>query len=540
MFLSNQHAAGAHLCTHTLGELFMQQFDQYLAISQVRRQLKDVISREADPENQKALKKIDDALSLFHDAGIDFKEVVDSLDDSLLITDADGTIIYINPAYTVNTGIKPEELILKNIDEVNGKDSSERLFSGGAVPDVLQTKKPAFRLSTTFKDGVPKTGYVVGTPVLDEQGNIKQVIALSRPIITLKYLKNDFDDFVGAIRQLEKETKTSEPNARELTSSKMIGKETTLSHIWQTINQVAASDATVLITGESGAGKEVIADEIYLNSNRKDGPFVKINCASIPGHLLESELFGYEKGAFSGASAKGKKGLFEMANNGTLMLDEIGDMPLDLQAKLLRAIQSQEITRIGGTTPIKLNIRFLALTNSNLMEKIANKEFRQDLYYRLNVIPIYVPPLRERIDDIEPLCRHFIAKFSEKYNRPFELSDQQYRYMRQYDWPGNIRELENIMEYLVLCSSGIGTVDDHLLTSLLKLSSEHEIVEEASEEATGDFNTAVAGFEKQLIEKTLKKCSNLREAGKVLGINASTISRKIKQYNIDYQGKKEI
>ena len=315
----------------------------------------------------------------------------------------------------------------------------------------------------------------------------------------------------------------------------MIGKDGTLANIWTLISHVAPSDATVLITGESGAGKEVIADEIYRNSNRNDKPFVKINCAAIPAHLLESELFGYEKGAFSGANAKGKQGLFELANHGTLMLDEIGDMPMDLQVKLLRAIQQQEITRIGGSRPIKLDIRFLALTNSNLKEKIANGTFRQDLYYRLNVIPIYVPPLRERVADIEALCNRFIEVFSAKYNRPFSLTEQQLNYLKQYSWPGNIRELENIIEYLVLCSSGIGQVDDSIIAGLLNISQEQE----PTITADMDFSSAVAQFEKNLLETTLKTSGNLREAGKKLNINASTISRKIKQYNIDYPNKKE-
>ena len=327
-----------------------------------------------------------------------------------------------------------------------------------------------------------------------------QVIACSRPIVTLGALKEDFTTFVREVQEMnpKKSCAESEKNLSE----DMIGKETTLANIWTLISHVAPSDATVLITGESGAGKEVIADEIFKNSNRNKNPFVKINCAAIPDTLMESELFGYEKGAFSGANAKGKPGLFELANHGTLMLDEIGDMPMDLQVKLLRAIQQQEITRIGGSKPIKLDIRFLALTNSNLKEKIENGTFRQDLYYRLNVIPIYVPPLRERIADIEALSNRFIEIFSEKYNRPFALTEQQMNYFRQYNWPGNIRELENIIEYLVLCSSGIGQVDNSVVTSLLNISKEQEPIT-----TDMDFNSAVAQFEKKSSGKYIK---NLR------------------------------
>lgn len=503
--------------------------NQYLAIREIREILLKAMEKAADTELSQYLHQIDEKLEYFLKKDIDFKEIVDGLDDGIFITDHQGNVLYVNPAYTRNTGITQEDVLNHNITELTGED---KLYTGGAVPDVLKTGKPAFRLSTTYKTGKPQTGYVIGTPIFNSSGELRQVVACSRTIVSLKSLKSDFNTFVQELSQLDK--KTINTNSNENLSSEMIGKTTTLANIWTLIHHVAASDATVLITGESGAGKEVIADEIYKNSSRSGGPFVKINCASIPAHLLESELFGYEKGAFSGASAKGKPGLFELASTGTLMLDEIGDMPMDLQVKLLRAIQSQEITRIGGTKPIKLDIRFLALTNSDLKEKIENGTFRQDLYYRLNVIPIHVPPLRDRLADIEPLCRHFIDLFSSKYNRPFSLTEQQFGYMRQYKWPGNIRELENIIEYLVLCSSGVGHVEDDVITSLLNISSQKKNIP-----ADSDFNTAVAEFEKQLLEHTLQTSGNLREAGRKLNINASTISRKIKQYNIDYPNRKD-
>lgn len=504
--------------------------NQYLAICKIRDMLLNTMKKVENTPVYDELEEIDQNLLLFLKHGIDFKQVVDEIDDSIFITDNQGNVLYVNPAYSKNTGVSAERVLNKNVADLIGKD---KVYTGGSIMDVLKHKKPAFRLSTTYTDGKPLTGYSIGTPIFDDKGELYQVVACSRPIVTLKSLKQDFDDFLKEIHGLN--NKTIEKKSEDHLSSDMIGKDTSLANIWTLISHVAKSDATVLITGESGAGKEVIADEIYKNSKRSKEPFVKINCASIPAHLLESELFGYEKGAFSGASAKGKPGLFELANHGTLMLDEIGDMPMDLQVKLLRAIQQQEITRIGGTKPIKLDIRFLALTNSNLKEKIAEGTFRQDLYYRLNVIPIYVPPLRERVVDIEPLCNHFIRRFCEKYECSFELSEQQFQYLRDYQWPGNIRELENFMEYLILCSSGIGSIDDSVITSLLDISSEHE-----SMPTNMDFNTAVAHFEKQLLESVLRESSNLREAGEKLNINASTISRKIKQYQIDYSGKKDI
>lgn len=504
--------------------------NQEKSIYKIRKQLHSLIHSVENKDVKQKLLEIDYEMEKFHSLNIDFKEIIDGLDDSIFIVDKNGIVLYTNPAYTQNTGIEMDRVLNRSLEDLIQKD---HILSGGALLDVLKTKKTVFRLSTTYAHGKPLTGYAVGTPIFDEDGELIQAVACSRPIVSLQALKNDYDTFVKELQELnpKKITKTAEQKLSE----DMIGRQTSLANIWTLVSHVAASDATILITGESGVGKEVIADEIYKMSSRNKKPFIKINCTAIPAHLLESELFGYEKGSFSGASSRGKVGLFEHANHGTLMLDEIGDMPMDLQVKLLRAIQSQEITRIGGSKPIKLDIRFLALTNSNLQEKIANGTFRQDLYYRLNVIPIHVPPLRERIDDLEDLCDHFISKFCAKYDRPFELSDSQYDILRQYQWPGNIRELENIMEYLVLCSSGIGNISDNILYPLLNIS-EKQI---ATIIPDTDFNSAVAQFEKQLLERTLSNCSNLREAGEKLNLNASTISRKIKQYNIEYSKKKE-
>ena len=551
--------------------------NQSLSIYNIRQKLHDIMEN-TDSDTAQALSEVDAALGDFLDYGIDFKRVVDGLDDSLLITDNTGKCIYVNPAYSKNTSIQPEEILGKVVMDEYGPG---KLFSHGAVGDVIKTGKVTFCLCKTSKNDIPLTGYIIGTPLFDSQGNLQQVIALSRPIIQLKGLRNDFAAFVSELNQIQKQLSPTTTDAKEQLSPPMIGKETTMAPIWSLIHRIAPTDATVLITGESGTGKEVLADEIFRNSNRKDERFVKLNCASIPAQLFESELFGYEKGAFSGANAKGKPGLFELANHGTLLLDEIGDMPLDLQVKLLRAIQTKEITRIGGIKPIHLDVRIIAATNCNLKAKVADGTFRQDLFYRLNVVPIKIPPLRERKDDIEALCNFFIQKFSEKYHSSFSLTKLQLDYLRSYNWPGNIRELENIMEYLVICSSGVGAVSNEMITNLLGIS--NEIVEtpmsvsaaEASvssaestvpspnlsvaetkppvaelqpadnsddtPDATADsldFTTAVEQYEKKLIEEALHHSKNLREAGKLLNINASTVSRKIKQYHIDYPSKK--
>lgn len=462
---------------------------------------------------------------------IDFKAVVDALDDSILITDSESRVIYVNPSYSTNTGIQPRQILGRKVSDVVKEG---KLFTGGAVLDVLKSGKKTFRLSTVNIKTPPETGYVIGVPLLGEDGKVQHVVASSRPIFTLQSLQEDFEEFLKeatALRNKKDNTQIlSDADSAFMNPGRFIGNSTALKAISETIRKVAPSNATVLITGESGTGKEVVADEIYRLSLRSQKPFIKVNCASIPLTLLESELFGYEKGAFSGANSSGKRGLFELANGGTLLLDEIGDMPIDLQAKLLRAIQNKEITRVGGTKKINLDIRFIAATNSNLKDKIREGKFRQDLFYRLNVIPISIPPLRERRDDIEVLCQHFIEHYGKEHGHELKLSPSNYKILKSYDWPGNVRELENVMEYLTICSSASGLIDNSVIYGILDI--KQDDVRALNYNMT--LEDALRDYERKLIETALQNSRSLRDAGAKLGVNASTVSRKIKQYHIDY------
>lgn len=464
------------------------------------------------------------------DLDIDFKAVVDAIDDSILIADDSSTVIYVNPNYKNNTGISPNQILGKKVSDIVAEG---KIFTGGAVMEVLRTKKKAFRLSSVRVSNPPQTGYVVGVPLFDADGNVKQVVASSRPIFSLQSLQEDFEKFLqeaNALRKQQGNAQIVNCAAPPSPDTSLIGNSSALKEISKKIEAVAPSNAAILITGESGVGKEIIANEIYRHSSRSDKPFVKVNCASIPLNLLESELFGYEKGAFSGANAAGKKGLFEIANDGTILLDEIGDMPLELQAKLLRAIQNKEITRVGGTKTIQLNVRFISATNSNLREKIKEGLFRQDLFYRLNVIPIVIPPLRERKEDIEPLCEYFIQRYGAEQNSHLKLSASNFKVLKSYDWPGNVRELENVIEYLTICSAPDGIVNNSLLEGIIDIKQDDFF----TFDTPLTLDEAVANFERQLIESVLQSSHSLRDAGAKLGVNASTVSRKIRQYNIKY------
>lgn len=390
--------------------------DRHIRLDTIAEKLEALCRQDGPVSGQAAqvLSEAVDELHAFQRENLDFHEIVEHVDHSIFVTDGEGNVLYVNPAYSQNTNVQPEDVLGRNVFDIVQEG---RIFTGGASCDVIQNRKRVFRLSTTYKTDPPLMGYTVGVPVFNRDGSLSKVVVSSRPLSTLKLLQGDFEQFLHNLEEIRKREPVSSvnENSSTLEARPMIGHSKALNGIWEKIRHVAASDATVLITGESGVGKEVVADEVYRHSLRNNRPYIKVNCAAIPASLLESELFGYDKGAFSGASAGGKAGLFELADGGTLLLDEIGDLPLDLQAKLLRAIQNREITRVGSTKARRLDIRFLSLTNSNLREKVAAGTFRSDLFYRLNVIPIQIPPLRARPEDIPELVEHFLEIYRRKY-----------------------------------------------------------------------------------------------------------------------------
>lgn len=460
---------------------------------------------------------------------IDYQTVVDNLDENILIANNKEEILYVNPSYEKNTGISKEVLLGRKVSDIL---NTHQYFTVATVPDVLKRKEKVMKLSTLNTRKNP--GIVIGAPIFckDNPNEIQYVVATNRALSSYTDLRDSFSEFIDTLTQMNNEHDAIHvyKHSTDLSSSQtMIGESDEMKKIFHFIQNIAPTDATVLITGESGVGKELIADAIYQNSKRFNKPFIKINCSSIPATLLESELFGYEKGAFSGANSNGKKGLFEAANGGTLLLDEIGDMPLELQTKLLRAIQSNEITRVGGTKPIKLDIRLIAATNCNLKEKIAAGTFRSDLYYRLHVIPIQVPPLRERKGDIPLLCNYYLNIFSTQYNRSLQLSQENMETLTNYSWPGNIRELRNIIEYLTVCCSDMPQIDNMLLYSIFDIDSDNAYVEL---DQNMSLHNAIANFEKEFLKNKIKDVKNLKEASEILDIDISTVSRKLKQYGL--------
>ena len=461
--------------------------------------------------------KIDVIYADFMDNYLDFKEISDNLYDGIYISDGTGKTIFVNKAYLRNTEIPEEKLIGRTVKEI----AEEGLYKGAVTMEVIKRKEPVNSLGKIL--GNNKEVLVSGSPIFDEEGNVKLVVINNRDISDLKELEQ-----INAKLNKDKERANEEINyLRKQQISSDIVVDNQMNETMELINTIAPTDVTVLITGESGTGKEVVADEIYHRSKRNNKPFIKVNCAAIPEELLESELFGYEGGAFTDASKTGKIGLFELANGGTILLDEIGEMQLSLQAKLLRVLQTKEIRRIGGNKPIVLDIRVIASTNRNLQEEIKKGNFREDLYYRLNVVPIVVKPLRERKEMIPKLTKVFLDNYNKKYGKDAIIQDEAIYLLTEYKWPGNIRELENLIERMVVINND-GVIKYNSIASILELENSQD-----SESDARTLKDIVERLEKDIITKSIKKHGSVNKAAAALGLSQPALWKKCKKLNID-------
>jgi len=456
----------------------------------------------------------------------DFREIGDHLYDGLYIADGSGKTLYVNKAYTRITGIRAEEVVNKYVNDI----VKEGLYKNPVTPEVIKTKKQVNSMGTSTRNGIKML--ITGIPIFDEEGNVKKVVIIDREITDLLAMEADLEasqQKIKIVEEYEIKHKQEIEHLRKMHLHKnLVGKSLGIQKVSQMIQQVAGLDVTVLIMGETGTGKEVVADEIYMHSTRKDGPFIKVNCAAIPANLLESELFGYEKGAFTGASPSGKIGMFELADNGTLLLDEIGEMTMDLQSKLLRVIQHKEVTKIGGRKSVKLDVRIIAATNCELREMVKQGKFREDLYYRLNIFPIHIPALRSRVEDVVLLTQHFIDIYNGKYGKLTEIEQLGLEVLKHYSWPGNIRELQNIIERLVIISDQNAMISAQQIEILLNID---PCYTELLNPELG-LKEIVANVEKKTIERALSIYGSTRKVAKILRIDQSTVVKKAKKLGI--------
>lgn len=467
------------------------------------------------------LEKMSKELNYVKELNDELDAIVESSFDGLFITDGKGKILRYNKAFGQLTGIDAHEYIGLSVEDIR----RDGIISEPVTFRVLEKKRS---ITVVQRSKTGKHTLTTGNPVIDANGEIAKVVCNVRDITELNLLRDKLRKVQGLSQHYENQLRTLK--LRYDNSENLVVSSAKMRQLLEMVVRLAAVDSTILITGESGTGKELIAETIHSNSSRRNKPFIKVNCGAIPENLLESELFGYDGGAFTGAKKEGKLGYIELASGGTLFLDEIGEMPLNLQVKVLRFLQNKEIIRVGGSSVINVDVRIVAATNRDLLKMVQQKQFREDLYYRLNVVPVNVPPLRDRKDDIPPLAAYFVEVFNNKYKKNKKISQGVVDILMQYDWPGNIRELENLIERVV-----VTTIDDNItgeevpsyLRNKVGISSSYIIVS-----GIVPLRDAVESVEKQLLERAYANYRTTRQMAKELKVDASTVVRKAAKYCI--------
>ncbi|HBF6776996.1 TPA: sigma 54-interacting transcriptional regulator [Clostridioides difficile] len=466
-----------------------------------------------------------------------YQKILEASHDEICVSDDKGIIIYCNKAFEENYGLKKEDILGKNVSFLEDSGYSTK----SPIPIVLKTKTK-FSLEQDTQTG--KKLIITATPIFDENGNLEFTVENCRDITELNNIKNKLEDTKKQVKKYKSEVETLYRTALRIEDT-VIMDGIVMRPIINTVNHVSKTDVSVLLLGESGTGKSSLARYIHHNSNRSNGPFITINCATISPQLLESELFGYTSGAFTGASTKGKVGLVELANGGTLFLDEIGDIPQNLQAKFLQLIQDRTFTPVGSLKNKKVDIRIISATNADLVSKVKEKKFREDLYYRLNVIEIKLPPLRERRDNLVEIIKYYFNRYSSDFNLNKTISKEAMDAIANYGFPGNIRELQNIIQKILLtCTDNHITIDDlpNILTKNIHitnngnkthLSQINKVIVSDSKSTNyknKNFDTLIKEYEKNIILDAYEKFGSSYKVAKHLEISQSKANRLIRKY----------
>lgn len=454
----------------------------------------------------------------------ELQTTIDSSFDGIYITDSEGRTLHVNRAYERITGLRAGDLLGKTMTELVGagvydESVSLRVLKSGRIETIIQKVRDT------------KTIVVTGNPVFDDIGRIWRVVTNVRDVTELRRLQQELERMAELQQEYRREIDTLRRNMND--TERIIIRSKKMKEVYDQAMRVAQVDSSVLITGESGTGKEVIAELIHSGSPRHAGPFIKISCAAIPEQLLESELFGYTPGAFTGALRTGKIGVFETANGGTLFLDEIGEMPLGLQAKLLRVLQERAIMQVGGVRSFPIDVRIIAATNRNLEEMIQCKQFRSDLFYRLNVVPLTIPPLHERQEAIFDFIYHFLGRYNQKYGLSKQIETEALDLLIAARWPGNVRQLGNTLERLVVMARG-DVITREEVQATLTAAPQATACQDVSQDLK--LSRIVEEAEKIALINALKTHGSTRAAARVLGINQSTVVRKAKRYGFATDG----
>ncbi len=467
-------------------------------------------------------------------------EILDLISDGVYISDHQGRTLKVNAMYERLSGLKRSYLLGRDVKHL----VDEGYFNTVLNPTIVKTGKPATSLQIS-KQG--KKLVLTGYPIFDGQGRVALVVTFVRDVTLMTQLREE----LRSQRELVEKYRT---NIQYITEERdleqpLVARGPAIEKILQQIGKVADTDATVLLLGETGTGKDVFARRTHRLSSRSRMPFIKVDCPTIPEALLESELFGHVPGAFTGARRHGKPGFFEMADGGTLMLDEIGELPLSMQAKLLRVLQDREIVRVGSTRTRRVDVRIIAATNRDLEEEVRRGRFRRDLFYRLRVAVITIPPLRERREEIVPLAQHFLRRYAARYKRDLFFEDAALTALQQYTWPGNIRELENLVQSLVITGNrgriglsdlpasmigGVSASCREIPGPAARLSPAEstglDLASLARELAEGKrgLKAAMRDIERQVLVQVLEQCGSHTAAARRLGIDRSTLFRKLR------------
>jgi PAS domain S-box-containing protein len=460
------------------------------------------------------LDKVTKEIDSYKELSMDLKAIFDISYDVIFVADANGNTIRVSTASKELWGYEEKELVGKSVYQLE----KEGVFNPSITRLVLELGEKVTSIQKT------KTGrrlMVIGTPIKDADGKIIRVVNASRDITEVSKLQKEIEELKQVTEGYKKELMQLREKNDEVQS--VIYRSEKMRHILSLARKLGDVDSTVLLLGESGVGKEIISAYIHKNSHRKSKPFISINCGALPNQLLESELFGNEN---TKDIVEGRPGLFELANEGTLLLDEISELPLDFQTKLLRVLSEKKIVRIGGKEEVNVNVRIIATTNRNLEKEVKEGRFREDLYYRLNVIPIEIPPLRDRKEDILPLTLHFLKQLNQKYKLNRQLTSEVMDQLSQYSWPGNVRELQNIIERLLVTSDSM-IIGSNQLPEQIRLGK----VSESAIQVTKiiPLKDAVELVEKKLLEMAQRKYRSTTKMAEVLKVNQSTISRKMKK-----------